>query len=117
ALDPGGALAGGASPLRASARLFLTDPGLVILDEASSRLDPATEQLIERAVGKLLRPAGGRRTAIIIAHRLATVQRADEILILDGGRIVEHGERARLAADPDSRFSQLLRTGMEEVLA
>ena len=116
-LESSGSLSAGEAQLLAFARLFLADPGLVILDEASSRLDPATEQLIERAVGKLLRPEGGRRTAIIIAHRLATVQRADEILILDGGRIVEHGERARLAADPDSRFSQLLRTGMEEVLA
>src|SRR5262245_47879703 len=116
-LEAGSGLSAGEGQLLAFARLFLTDPGLVILDEASSRLDPATEQLIERAVDKLLRPVGGRRTAIIIAHRLATVQRADEIMILDGGRIVEHGERARLAADPDSRFSQLLRTGMEEVLA
>jgi len=55
--------------------VFLRDPGLVILDEASSRLDPATEQRMERAVGRLLQD----RTAIVIAHRLGTVQRADEI--------------------------------------
>ena len=54
---------------------------------------------------------------MIIAHRLATVERADDILILEAGRVVECGERAALAADPDSRFSRLLRTGMEEVLA
>jgi ATP-binding cassette subfamily B protein len=93
--------------------VFLRDPGLVILDEASSRLDPATEALIERAVGRLL--AG--RTGVIIAHRLATVERADDILILEAGRVAEWGERTALAADPDSRFSRLLRTGMEEVLA
>jgi ATP-binding cassette, subfamily B, bacterial len=112
-LESGGALSAGEAQLLAFARLFLADPGLVILDEASSRLDPATEQLIERAVSKLLR----NRTAIIIAHRLATIERADEILILEHGRILEHGDRALLAGDPDSRFAQLLRTGMEEVLA
>ncbi|MBV9787267.1 MAG: ABC transporter ATP-binding protein [Chloroflexi bacterium] len=103
----------GEAQLLAFARVFLKDPGLVILDEASSRLDPATEARIERAVDKLLR----NRTGIIIAHRLATVQRADEILLLERGRIVEEGPRARLADDPDSRFAQLLQTGMAEVLA
>jgi len=86
---------------------------MIILDEASSRLDPATEQLIERAVDRLLQD----RTAIIIAHRLATVQRADQIMILEQGEILEHDQRARLAADPGSRFYQLLQTGLEEVLA
>jgi ABC-type multidrug transport system fused ATPase/permease subunit len=109
----GGGLSAGEGQLIAFARVFLKDPGLVILDEASSRLDPATEQLIERAVDKLLRD----RTAIIIAHRLATVSRADEILILDEGRILEHGSRARLAGDGNSRFSYLLKAGLEEVLA
>ncbi|MGD9403751.1 MAG: ABC transporter ATP-binding protein, partial [Anaerolineae bacterium] len=84
-----------------------------ILDEASSRLDPATEALLERAVDRLLQG----RTAILIAHRLGTVQRADEILILEAGRVEEHGQRSELVRDPDSRFAQLLRTGMEEVLA
>jgi ABC-type multidrug transport system fused ATPase/permease subunit len=109
----GGGLSAGEAQLLAFTRVFLKDPGLVILDEASSRLDPATEQLIERAVDRLLQ----NRTAIIIAHRLATVQRADEILILDQGRIQEHGLRVQLAADPCSRFAQLLQTGLEEVLA
>ena len=103
----------GAAQLVAFARVFLRDPGLVILDEASSRLDPATEQRIERAVDKLLR----NRTAIVIAHRLGTVQRADEIMILESGRVAECGERERLAADPASRFYGLLQTGLEEVLA
>ncbi len=109
----GGGLSAGEAQLLAFARVFLQDPGLVILDEASSRLDPATEALLERAVDRLLRD----RTAILIAHRLGTVQRADEILILESGRVEEHGVRAELARDPDSRFARLLRTGMEEVLA
>ena len=99
--------------LLALARVFLLDPGLVILDEASSRLDPATEQLLEHAIDKLLQ----NRTAILIAHRLGTVQRADEILILEDGQVVEHGDRIVLAATPASRFYGLLRTGMEAVLA
>jgi ATP-binding cassette subfamily B protein len=67
---------------------------------------------LERAVDKLLH----NRTAILIAHRLGTVQRADQILILENGRIVEQGDRIALVANPDSRFAHLLRTGMEEVL-
>jgi ATP-binding cassette subfamily B protein len=108
----GGGLSAGEAQLLAFARVFLTNPGLVVLDEASSRLDPATEQKLEAAVGKLLQG----RTCMIIAHRLATVQRADRILILDNGRVAEYGDRAALAADPDSRFSRMLKTGLEEVL-
>ncbi len=107
------ALSAGEAQLLAFARVFFKDPGLVILDEASSRLDPVTEQLVERAVEALLR----HRTAIIIAHRLATVHRADAIVILEEGRVIEQGAREALAADPTSRFAALLRTGLEEVLA
>ncbi|WP_223067340.1 ABC transporter ATP-binding protein [Paenibacillus caui] len=109
----GGSLSAGEAQLLAFARVFLTDPGLVILDEASSRLDPLTESRIETAISRLLQ----ERTCIIIAHRLTTVQRADQILILDNGQMLEHGPRAKLAADPDSRFSRMLSVGMEEVLA
>lgn len=109
----GQGVSAGQAQLLSFARVFLTNPGLIILDEASSRVDPATEALIQRAVAKLLEG----RTAIIIAHHLATVQRADEILILDDGAVVERGDRLRLAADPDSRFSRLLNAGLEEVLA
>lgn len=113
-LETGGrGLSAGQGQLLAFARVFLHDPGLVILDEASSRLDPATEQIIERTIDKLLH----NRTAIIVAHRLGTVQRADEIMILEGGHITEHDDRARLAADPSSRFYSLLQTGLSEVLA
>lgn len=108
----GGGLSAGEAQLLAFTRVFLKDPGLVILDEASSRLDPFTERLIERAVRRLLQD----RTGIIIAHRLLTVSMADTILILEDGRIAEHGAREALAADSASRFSKLLRTGAAEVL-
>src|SRR6185312_10601560 len=107
-LAPGGtSLSAGEGQLLAFARVFLHDPGLVILDEASSRLDPGTERLLERAVDGLL----AERTAILIAHRLSTVARADDIAIVEDGRIVEHGPRAMLAADPGSRFRALLDAG------
>ena len=113
-LDTGSrSLSAGEAQLLAFTRVFLRDPGLVILDEASSRLDPATEQKLERAIDKLLQ----NRTAIIIAHRLHTIHRADDIMILESGNVSEYGDRKQLAADPDSRFYQLLQTGMEEVLA
>jgi len=106
-------LSAGESQLLAFARVFLTDPGIVILDEASSRLDPLTERRIERAIDKLLE----NRTGIIIAHRLHTVERVDHIMIIDDGQILEFGERATLADNPESNFYQLLQTGLEEVLA
>jgi ATP-binding cassette, subfamily B, bacterial len=109
----GGGLSAGEAQLLAFTRIFLRDPGLVILDEASSRLDPATEQLIERAVVRLL----SGRTGIIIAHRLHTVSLADEILILEEGAAIEHGERERLLREPGSHFFRLLRTGLAEALA
>ena len=113
-LDTGAhSLSAGEAQLLAFTRVFLRNPGLVILDEASSRLDPATEQRLERAIDKLLQ----NRTAIIIAHRLGTVYRADEIMILENGEVSEYGNRKQLAANVSSRFSQLLQTGLEEVLA
>ncbi|MCY4526111.1 MAG: ABC transporter ATP-binding protein, partial [Anaerolineaceae bacterium] len=113
-IESGGrGLSAGEAQLLAFTRVFLKDPGLVILDEASSRLDPLTEHRIERAIDKLLH----RRSGIIVAHRLATVQRSDEIMVIDRGHIIEHDSRARLAADPDSRFAHLLRIGLEEALA
>lgn len=107
-----GGLSGGQAQLLAFTRVYLRDPEVVVLDEASSRLDPATEALLERAVDHLLE----NRTAILIAHRLATVARADDIVILEDGRVVEYGERRRLESDPKSVFSRLLATGMNEAL-
>ncbi|HEX2989668.1 MAG TPA: ABC transporter ATP-binding protein, partial [Anaerolineales bacterium] len=112
-LAGGQSLSAGESQLLAFARVFLKDPGLVILDEASSRLDPATETLMERAVDRLFT----ERTGVVIAHRLKTVQRADDILILEKGRVVEYGPRLMLADDSTSRFHHLLQTGLEEALA
>lgn len=112
-LETGGrSLSAGEGQLLAFTRVFLRDPSLVILDEASSRLDPATEQLIERAVDRLLQ----NRTAIIIAHRLGTVHRTDQIMILEKGAIAEYGQRDTLARNSNTRFYQLLQTGLEEVL-
>jgi ATP-binding cassette subfamily B protein len=114
ALGAGGrGLSAGEAQLVALARVFLKDPGLVVLDEASSRLDPATERLLEGAITRLLEG----RTGVVIAHRLATVERADRILILEDGRVAEFGRRADLARDPASRFARLLRAGMAEALA
>lgn len=107
----GGGLSAGEAQLLAFVRVFLQDPGLIILDEASSRLDPATERLVNHAVQALLH----NRTGIIIAHRLQTVQRLDEIMILANGRILEHGSRPRLAADENSHFYKLLQTELAQV--
>ncbi|MBW4556442.1 MAG: ABC transporter ATP-binding protein/permease [Trichormus sp. ATA11-4-KO1] len=106
--DKGG-LSAGQAQLFAFTRIFLKNPGLVILDEASSRLDPQTEVLMNQAITELLH----HRTGMIIAHRLATVQRADQILILDNGTIVEYGDRLTLANTPNSRFSQLLQASFQ----
>lgn len=112
-LTAGGGLSAGEGQLLAFARVFLRDPGLVILDEASSRLDPATERLVARATYRLF----AQRSGIIIAHRLATIQRADAVLILEGGRIVEYGAYATLVQDRHSRLSHLLQTGLEVAYA
>jgi ABC-type multidrug transport system fused ATPase/permease subunit len=105
-------LSAGQSQLLACARIFLRDPDIVILDEASSRLDPATERLVHTALGRLLEG----RTGIMVAHRLSTIAYADDILVLEDGRIREQGTRLELATNPDSRFAELLRVATEEVL-
>jgi ATP-binding cassette subfamily B protein len=113
-LAPDGAgMSAGEAQLLAFARVFLRDPGLVILDEASSRLDPATERRIEAAISRLFK----NRTGIVIAHRLATIERVDQVLILDSQGIREWGSRHQLASDPNSAFAALLRTGARELLA
>ncbi len=111
-LGSGGAgLSAGQAQVLASARIFLRDPDVVILDEASSRLDPATERLVHTALGRLLHG----RTGVIVAHRLTTMAYADDILVLEDGRVLEYGPRLGLAADPTSRFAGLLRAATEEV--
>lgn len=112
-LGPGGVgLSAGQAQVLACARIFLRDPDVVILDEPSARLDPATERLMQAALGRLL--AG--RTGIVVAHRLATIDEVDDVLVLEEGRVREHGPRLALAADPASRFAALLRASAEEVV-
>ncbi|BCJ60324.1 ABC transporter [Micromonospora endophytica] len=90
----GGRLSAGQRQLVAFARAFLADPAVLILDEATSSLDVPTERLVQQALGTILRD----RTAVVIAHRLSTVENADRVLVLDGGRIVEDGPPAKLIA-------------------
>jgi ATP-binding cassette subfamily B protein len=97
-------LSAGEAQLLAFARVLLADPHLVILDEASSRLDPDTEAQLARATVNLVRG----RTAVIIAHRLSTLDDVDAICVLDRGRVVEHAPRAQLAADHGSEFARLV---------
>ncbi|MEY2844486.1 MAG: hypothetical protein RL076_32 [Chloroflexota bacterium] len=109
-----GAVSAGEAQLIALARVYLKQPHVVILDEASARIDPETEKLVERALDTVL--AG--KTAIIIAHRLQTVRRCDYIAILGDGQLVEYGAEAALRSDEHSRYATLLRTGsVEEELA
>lgn len=111
-LQPGGTgLSAGQAQVLACARVLLREPDLVILDEPSSRLDPATDRLVHTALGRLL--AG--RTGIIVAHRLATLAYADDILVLEDGQVREYGPRQALVADPTSRFAGLLRVETSEV--
>jgi len=110
-LPDGAGLSAGQAQVLACARILLRDPDLVILDEPSSRLDPATDRLVQTALARLL----DGRTGIIVAHRLATLAYADDILILEDGQVREYGPRLALAADPTSRFAELLRAATEEV--
>ncbi len=111
-LGPGGTgLSAGQAQVLACARILLRDPDLVILDEPSSRLDPVTDRLVQTALGRLLEG----RTGIIVAHRLATIAYADDILVLKDGQVREYGPRLALAADPTSRFAGLLRVETSEV--
>jgi len=111
-LGPGGAgLSAGQAQVLACARIFLRDPDVVILDEASSRLDPATERLAHAALGRLL----DGRTGVIVAHRLSTMAYADDILVLEDGQVREHGPRLALTADPTSRFAGLMRVAAEDI--
>ncbi len=109
----GSGLSAGQTQLLACGRLLLRDPDVVILDEPSSKLDPATERLVHRALARLL--AG--RTGIVVAHRLSTFDLVDDILVIEDGKVREHGARSALAADDLSRFADLLRLDQQEVLA
>lgn len=105
----GAGLSAGQAQLLALARVWVRDPDLVVLDEATARIDPATEARLEAAVGELL--AG--RTAVVIAHRLSTLRHLDEVLVVADGRVLEHGPRARLAGAEGGRYRRLLELALE----
>jgi ABC-type multidrug transport system fused ATPase/permease subunit len=113
--EGGAGLSAGERQLISIARALLADPRILILDEATSNIDRPTEVLIERALDRLLRG----RTSIIIAHRLSTVRRADEILVVENGQVIQRGtERELLAADgPFRRLAHTLDGGEPELAA
>jgi ATP-binding cassette, subfamily B, bacterial len=98
-------LSAGQAQLLTMARTLLRDPAVLVLDEASARLDPATEERLDRALAPLVRS----RTSVVVAHRLSTLARVDRILVVDHGEVVEYGLREDLLADDGSRFAALLR--------
>lgn len=100
----GSRLSAGEKQLVSLARAFLADPAVLILDEATSSLDPGTEALVERAVQTLL----STRTSMVVAHRLSTAEHADRILLVDGGRVVEDGRHDALVAQ-DGLYAKLYR--------
>ena len=105
----GAGLSAGESQLLALARVWLRKPDLVVLDEATARVDPETEARLQHAVNRLL----AERTAIVIAHRLSTLREVDDIVVVHDGRILEHGPRAELEADTSGRFRRLLDLALE----
>ncbi|GAB3255444.1 ABC transporter ATP-binding protein [Nocardioides dilutus] len=109
--NQGGRLSAGQRQLVAFARAFLADPAVLILDEATSSLDVPSERLVQQALRTVL--AG--RTAVIIAHRLSTVEIADRVLVMEHGRIVEDGSPADLIAGGDGRYSDLHRAWVESL--
>jgi ATP-binding cassette, subfamily B, bacterial len=109
-LGSGGAgLSAGEAQLLALARVWLRQPDIVVLDEATARVDPETELRLEAAITKLI----SGRTAIVIAHRLSTLRHVDDIVVFDHGRVVEFGRREDLAGDDESRFAVLLALALE----
>jgi ABC-type multidrug transport system fused ATPase/permease subunit len=107
----GGRLSAGQRQLIAFARAFLADPAVLILDEATSSLDIPSERMVQRALETVL----SDRTALVIAHRLSTVQIADRVLVLDHGRIVEDGAPSDLIGRTGGRYAALHRAWVESL--
>jgi ATP-binding cassette subfamily B protein len=101
--EGGAGLSAGERQLISIARALLADPRILILDEATSNIDRPTEMLIEQALDRLLRG----RTSVIIAHRLSTVRRADEIVVIENGRVVQRGDESELLAE-DGPYRKLV---------
>ncbi len=97
-------LSGGQRQRIAIARALLKDPAILILDEATNALDTESEALVQEALDELMRG----RTTLVIAHRLHTIRRADQILVLADGQVAEQGTHADLAARPNGRYAALL---------
>jgi ATP-binding cassette subfamily B protein len=110
--ERGQGLSAGQRQLVALARAELVDPDLLIFDEATAALDPATEAAVLEAGDRLT----SKRTSFVVAHRLATAARSDRIVVLDGGRIVEEGPHAELVA-AGGRYAALWRAGELEPAA
>lgn len=105
--DRGARLAGGERQRLALARALLRDPDLLILDEATSSLDTENERHIRLALAALR----GRTTILLIAHRLSTITQADQIIVLDGGRVIERGSWSELSCTPAGRLHALISAG------
>ena len=105
----GTGLSAGEAQLLALARVWLRQPDLLVLDEATARIDPVTEQRLEAAVADLLEG----RTTLIIAHKLSTLRMVDEVIVFDHGRVVEHDDREVLTAQGGSRYRYLLELALE----
>jgi subfamily B ATP-binding cassette protein MsbA len=99
--ERGGVLSAGQRQLLAFLRAYITDPKVLILDEATSSIDSHTEELIQHALLALTKD----RTSIIIAHRLSTIQHADKIIVLEQGKIVEEGNHTTLLAKKGAYFN------------
>ena len=109
--ERGEALSAGERQLVALARAYLVDPDLLVLDEATSAIDPATEVRLQRALDTVTRG----RTTVAIAHRLSTAQSADEVIVVDRGRVVQRGTHAELVADPASVYGRLYASWLTQV--
>jgi ABC-type multidrug transport system fused ATPase/permease subunit len=108
--ERGEALSVGERQLVALARAYVADPDLLVLDEATSAVDPATEVRLQRALDAVTRG----RTTIAIAHRLSTAQAADEVIVVDAGRVVQRGPHEELVSDPSSIYGRLYSSWLEQ---
>jgi ATP-binding cassette, subfamily B, bacterial len=108
--ERGEALSVGERQLVALARAYVADPDLLVLDEATSAVDPATEVRLQRALDAVTRG----RTTVAIAHRLSTAQGADEVIVVDRGRVVQRGPHATLVAEPGSVYAQLYASWLDQ---